>query len=281
MPPFSESVNADNDGDAYKAGLERKDRTIDLGFTTPLIESISSSKAKIETWVGREKYNADLSLESYNKCLVQQQDIIDSQIKELNHIQRERGMAGEIFLSDEENGDGGEIIDRKENIASRKKSLDDASTKIQLEIMKLEIERENREKRVKDVSLEESKQRIRAGDAAALKKRVEESKNTTIDDLTQGVVNYKKMGMDFQRTGHGELRFTFDHVDPNDPSRLFTFTLFLNDEDNYDVSYCNPKIDSKDIAKILEETNASSDAENMSILARLMRRAFKSFCDHE
>jgi len=76
-------------------------------------------------------------------------------------------------------------------------------------------------------------------------------------------------------------RFTFDHVDPNDPSRLFTFTLFLNDEDNYDVSYCNPKIDSKDIAKILEETNASSDAENMSILARLMRRAFKSFCDHE
>jgi len=206
MPPYSESVNGDNEGDVYKAGLQRKDRTIDLGFTTPLIESISTSKAKIETWDGREKYNADLSLESYNKYLVQQQAIIDSQIKELNHIQRERGMTGEILVGKDENDDDCDSVGRKENIASRKKALEDASTKIQMEIMKLETERDNREKRVKGVSLEESKQRIRAGDAADLKRRVEESKNTTIDDLTQGVVNYKKMGMDFQRTGHGMLR---------------------------------------------------------------------------
>ena len=54
---------------------------------------------------------------------------------------------------------------------------------------------------VKDIALEESKQRIRASDAAALKRSAEESKKTTIDDLTRGVVNYKKLGLDFTQTG--------------------------------------------------------------------------------
>ena len=52
-----------------------------------------------------------------------------------------------------------------------------------------------------DMALEESKQRIRADDAAALKRSAEESKKTTIDDLTRGVVNYKKLGLDFTQTG--------------------------------------------------------------------------------
>lgn len=52
-----------------------------------------------------------------------------------------------------------------------------------------------------DIALEESKQRIRASDAAALKSKAEESKKTTIDDLTRGVVNYKKLGLDFTQTG--------------------------------------------------------------------------------
>lgn len=52
-----------------------------------------------------------------------------------------------------------------------------------------------------DIAMEESKQRIRASDAAALKRTAEESKKTTIDDLTRGVVNYKKLGLDFTQTG--------------------------------------------------------------------------------
>eukprot|EP00536_Pseudo-nitzschia_multiseries_P003346 jgi/Psemu1/301924/fgenesh1_kg.51_\ len=277
MPPYSESANGDNDGDGYDAGLQRKHRAIDLGFTDPLMESISSFKTKIQTWVEHEKSSADRRFESYNKSLIQQQAIIDSQIKELNNIQRERGISSDVSVGESENCD--DSANRLENIASRKKALEEASTKTQVEIMKLKTERDNREKRVKDVSLEESKQRIRASDAAALKRQVEESKNTTIDDLTRGVINYKKMGVDFQRTGKdGELQFKFDHVDVNDPSRPFSFTLFLNDDDYYGVSDCDPKIDPEALANILAETNASSDRDNMPTLARLMRRAFKVVC---
>jgi hypothetical protein len=61
-----------------------------------------------------------------------------------------------------------------------------------------------------DIALEEKKQRMRANDARLLKEQAEEAKKTTIDDLTRGVVNYKALGLDFQRTKReGELRYVF------------------------------------------------------------------------
>lgn len=51
---------------------------------------------------------------------------------------------------------------------------------------------------------------MRAHDARLLKLQAEEAKKTTIDDLTRGVVNYKALGLDFQRTKReGELRYVF------------------------------------------------------------------------
>ena len=61
--------------------------------------------------------------------------------------------------------------------------------------------------RYQDIALEESKQQKRADEASALKKRVEEARQTTVDDLTRGLVNYKFLGLDFERTGvENEMR---------------------------------------------------------------------------
>ncbi len=58
-----------------------------------------------------------------------------------------------------------------------------------------------------DIAIEESKHRIRAHDARALKEQAEEAKRTTVDDLTRGVVNYKYLGLDFEQTRkENELR---------------------------------------------------------------------------
>lgn len=55
--------------------------------------------------------------------------------------------------------------------------------------------------------MEESKQNLRAREARSLKERVQEAKQTTVDDLTRGIVNYKYLGLDFQKTdGENELR---------------------------------------------------------------------------
>ena len=147
MPPYSELFNGGgNDVDGYATGLERKNRATDLGFTAPLIESISSFKSKIETWAEHEKSNTDARARSYNNQMVQQQALIDSQVIELASVQRDRGMDDATLKGEEENGDNRE--NHSENIASRKKALEDESTKIQVEILKLKVERDNRERRV-------------------------------------------------------------------------------------------------------------------------------------
>ncbi len=39
------------------------------------------------------------------------------------------------------------------------------------------------------------------------KARVEESKNTTVDDLTRGIINYKYLGFDFVKAKGNGLRY--------------------------------------------------------------------------
>lgn len=279
MAPYSHSAEVvpfENDGDGRRTNLGQNNRITDLGFTAPLIESISKSKTKLQHWAEHEMSTADVMVESYLESHMQQEKLINSQVSELVAVQRERGLNDEIFESTKENNDEDHNDEAySENNALKKTSLEEQSAKVQIEIIKLNTERENRGKRVQDIGLEESKQRIRAMDAAALKRTAEESKKTTIDDLTRGIVNYNKLGLKFTQTGRdAELHFFFTQLDPGDPLRTFSFVLRVNDDEKYDVYNCEPNIDSNELAEILEELNGS-EREDMSMLARRMRRAFK------
>ncbi|MGK3748117.1 MAG: hypothetical protein ACI8RD_000407 [Bacillariaceae sp.] len=189
MAPHSTHYDNNYD-DGYNISSAHK---TNLGFTAPLIDSISTFKAKFQNWAECEKSKADLRAESYRSSLVQEQAVIDSRLTELIDIQREMGT--------NEKNDNSNTVEGKEDIASRKNILEEKSAKVQIEILKLKTERDNRNKRIQDIALEESKQRIRANDASSLKRMAEESKKTTIDDLTRGIVSYKKLGLDFTQTG--------------------------------------------------------------------------------
>jgi len=228
-----------------------------------------------------KKCKDDLRAESYRNSLIKEQIVINSQAKELIDIQRERGMRINSNKNDDNTLEGDEEIvnnddnNHQDNIASQKKLLEEKASKVQTEILKLKTEQDNREKRVQEISLEESKQRIRASDASSLKRAAEESKKTTIDDLTRGIVNYKKLGLDFTQIGRdAQLQFFFTELDPVDPSRKFSFVLDINDEEKYDIVDCDPNIDVKTLVDILEELNGT-DRADMSMLVRRMRRAFK------
>jgi len=273
-----------DDDDSYSYG-QNIIQNPNLGFTAPLIDSISTSRAKFQNWVEVEKSKDDLRAELYHNILVKEQTDIDSQAKELIDIQRERGMKIYSNKNDDNALEGEEEIvnndnnNHQDNISSQKISLEEKSTEVQTEILKLKAEQENREKRVQEIALEESKQRIRANDASSLKRAAEESKKTTIDDLTRGVVNYKKLGLDFTQIGRdAQLQFFFTELDPVDPSRKFSFVLDINDEEKYDIVDCDPNVDVNVLVDILKELNGS-DRADMSMLVRRMRRAFKEVCE--
>ena len=69
------------------------------------------------------------------------------------------------------------------------------------------------------------------------------------------------------------FRLNFTEIDPDDPSRIFSFVLIVNDEEKYDITNCNPKVNAIDLIDILDELNESG-GEDISILARRMRKFF-------
>jgi hypothetical protein len=111
------------------------------GFTSALLETIVISKSKIEVWAQHELAKADAVAESYRQCLIQEQAEIDSRLTEHLAIQIERGMKiDKDTVVNQENSD---------NIVAQKQALEEQTTALQIEIMKLTTELDNRERRIR------------------------------------------------------------------------------------------------------------------------------------
>ena len=89
-----------------------------------------------------EKAKADAVAETYRQTLQQEQATIDAQATNLLSLQIERGL--NVQGNKEEMSDN-----MSESIAARKKILEKTQAMLELEIIKLQTECENREKRVK------------------------------------------------------------------------------------------------------------------------------------
>mmetsp|Transcript_113085 Transcript_113085/g.316008 ORF Transcript_113085/g.316008 Transcript_113085/m.316008 type:complete len:257 (+) Transcript_113085:84-854(+) len=234
------------------------------GFTSSLLDKLVVSRSKVEEWVQHEKAKADKVAEAYRQQLMQEQAQIDTKVTNLLAVQLERGLSVK--------NEGEENDENAESIAKRKVALEEQRNMLESEVEKLQTEYQTREKRVKEITMEEAKQRERAQSAKALKAKVEESKRTTVDDLTRGVVNYKFTGLDFAKTDvENELRFSFTNLDPKKPSRKFSFLLQVDGDDKYEIADCQPAIDA---AVLVEVANVLNDTDDMSFLVRRMRRAF-------
>ncbi|KAG7361399.1 chromosome segregation protein Spc25 [Nitzschia inconspicua] len=274
MPPYSSpfSTSSTHDDGVLERPHARAGGSTSIGFSSALLETIAVSKLKMEGWAQNEMAKADAVAESYRQRLLQEQAEIDARSTELLAIQMERGMR----INNNENSTSSEEESNDNNIVSRKQALEEQVTAIQIEIMKLTTERDNRQRRIQDITLEEKKQQMRAQEARLLKEQVEEDKKTTLDDLTRGVINYKMLGLDFVRTDRdGRLRFCFTKLDSNDPSREFSFLLIVDDQDKFDIVECQPEIEATELVDILTELNRTED---MSALTRRMRRVFKNMC---
>lgn len=53
---------------------------------------------------------------------------------------------------------------------------------------------------------EETKHRERAKEANDRKEKIEAAKKTTVDDLTRGIINYKFLGLDFEKAEDDRLK---------------------------------------------------------------------------
>ena len=67
------------------------------------------------------------------------------------------------------------------------------------------------------------------------------------------------------------LSFIFTQIDPNTPSRKFSFVLGANDIEVYEVHDCNPPVDPGLLEEAVNELNSEEDLPYFTLR---MRKAF-------
>lgn len=128
-----------------------------------------------------------------------------------------------------------------------------------------------------EMKKDEAVQRARAEEARKSKQKAEALKDQNVEDLTVGMILYKRLGLTFEKGDNGSLRFVFTQIDRNDPERPFTFKLCVNDEAMYEIKECSPPLSAGLILRLVDELNESHDGstDGFATFVMGMRNAFK------
>jgi hypothetical protein len=197
-------------------------------FTNHLLETLNSSRQRFQEYVDRMKLEVDHQVEKYKETILVEEESYRIQQNELFSVQEElssdEGVRQKRRTAEEYNRQLEEhLISLQNEIRIRERVVDGTYTECSNLIGNLDGSK-GRKNLVVDTMLtfysavrlmfsfselkeEERQTRIKAKDAMEHKARVEESKNTTIDDLTRGIINYKYLGFDFVKANGNGLRY--------------------------------------------------------------------------
>eukprot|EP01135_Chromosphaera_perkinsii_P004394 Nk52_evm45s279 gene=Nk52_evmTU45s279 len=95
--------------------------------------------------------------------------------------------------------------------------------------------------------------------------------------MQQDVEKYSALlGLDFL-SEENRLKFVFKNIDPDDWNKPFSFTLFLDDNNCFQISSCVPQVEGlSDLLDTLNsKTKQSSEASHLSQFVKAMRKKFK------
>ncbi|NXD06130.1 SPC25 protein, partial [Nothocercus nigrocapillus] len=79
----------------------------------------------------------------------------------------------------------------------------------------------------------------------------------------------ERLGLEIRRIHDEQLQFIFRHIDHKDPEKPYTFTLFINEQGDYEVTSCSPPLDC-----IVEFQQKVRETNNFSAFIANIRKAF-------
>jgi hypothetical protein len=116
----------------------------------------------------------------------------------------------------------------------------------------------------------------RAKREAAAKQQLEEKtvseigNQATLDDLTRGLMCYKKLGIAFEKPSENSLCLHFSQIDPNEPEKRFTIEVGLDGRHEWIVTSC-PLLPIELHDALVVPLNEKND---IGRFARTVRKAF-------
>ncbi|EED96090.1 predicted protein [Thalassiosira pseudonana CCMP1335] len=234
-------------------------------FTSSFLTSLTAHEAKLTAYITSQKSHADALTSALHAAHAADQEGIDALLRQLKSLQYERGVAQEASAS---SANGGGLAEQRKKLEGRQKKLEG-------EVEMLRGKKRVEQAQLDDILHEEATLRTAAQAVREKKREIEETKNTTIEDLTKGLLNYQHVGLTFERKERGGLL-----LDPSDTKRPFSFQLNMNEATrNFGLSECSPSLDGGKIDAILDKLNGdlngnvASNGWNDFIVA--MRKLFK------
>lgn len=252
-----------------------------LGFTSNLISTLEKSRLQIDAFCTRSKEKLDDVCDSSIKTFEEQQGEMNELLLKLEELKCQRGLATRVTPdhqkkitseNDAYNRMGSSYMPIC-SIPNQQIVFKDRQRELEKNLADMFAENQDKEKILSEAEKEEDFYRIKAEEAREAKLRVEEAKQTTVEDLSLGVLKYKKLGLNFEKVADNTLRFIFTMLDPKNPKRKFSCVLSASDDEMYELLECNPPLQENRTAFHLRHLNETSD---ISFFVRSMRREFKA-----
>ncbi|KAK4527330.1 hypothetical protein GAYE_SCF38G5252 [Galdieria yellowstonensis] len=109
---------------------------------------------------------------------------------------------------------------------------------------KLQEELENHSSRLK------SRQRVIS--------EINETSQQKLNNVRKAIRTYENcLGLRLETTENGRIAFIFTHIDGQDPGREYSFCIFVDENDHYQVESCTPPVE--DLTVLLENLNQDND----------------------
>lgn len=90
----------------------------------------------------------------------------------------------------------------------------------------------------------------------------------TLDDLTRGLMCFKTLGLDMEKTDNNRICLHFSQIDPAEPEQVFTIDIMLDNE--WIVNSC-PLLPLETHEELVAPLNEKND---ISLFVRIVRKAF-------
>uniref|UniRef100_M4BAU7 Kinetochore protein SPC25 n=1 Tax=Hyaloperonospora arabidopsidis (strain Emoy2) TaxID=559515 RepID=M4BAU7_HYAAE len=216
--------------------------------TNLLVQQNLSTRSELEAWVEAQKTRI---LEEKRADQLQAQE----HARATNEAQRKR----EVLQIEHQRLSTDSHTKEKELNAS------------QVEIEALQAEKSRREPVVKHLLARMVEEDAKLKQLLAESQKQREMLKQQLHDLKRGLAMYEKLGLVFEHLEVNCIIARFTQIDPQDPSREFSFQITINPiTDRYIVDNCSEEVASVD--ELVTNLNESSD---LALFVRSMRRQFK------
>jgi hypothetical protein len=140
-----------------------------------------------------------------------------------------------------------------DNIMKQTTILKDKNSKLNAELQKYEYEEAQELNRLEKTRSEHDNMRNKM--------------EKTLNDLTHGIRLYTSLGLEFQKADSDCMKFIFTQISSSNPSKQYYFTMYVDDNDKYQLVDTKPKLPTKvcntSIIQLNEDNNIGKFVVNM------------------